>query len=186
MPQRSVIAIGEAIHKVVEQALKGVPMQKKPTRSAAQEEAKRLRIEQATRERADFAVKTPRRKSLDNMQSDSVDNDNVQGGKFEEELPPIDQALVEFQAPMIDAQLYRMGSSLTGISIMDEIHNDRLAGKLRPFVEGEPIGLIQHHKREPAPALVTQNEIMDGRRAQLRRRQKKNDRTLARIRRKYR
>jgi len=78
-------------------------------------------------------------------------------------------------------QLNQIGSSLTGLTIMEEIQIDRMTGKLRPFVEGEPIGVIQYHRRGPASAHKTRNDIMDDRQKELRERQRRNDATLARM-----
>lgn len=136
---------------------------------AAVEEAKRLRAETAAREAGRFAVKTPPTvtDNDDQFMSSELDIVEMRDGGL---------------TPMVNEQLNQIGSSLTGLSIMEEIQMDRLAGKLRPFVEGEPIGACHNGpKRGPAPSLTTHNKIMDERQKELRERQKTNDRTLARL-----
>lgn len=171
MQRRDVIAIGEAIHDVVEQALKrGTRMSgRKPRRTAAEEEALRLRTEAAQREQHKFGKK--KAKALTDA------DPNYMGGDSQSNDPVPDQA----QNPSVLMQMNQIGSSLTGRTIMEEIQSDRMNGKLRPFVEGEPIGKIQKHKRGPAKPLKTRNEIMDDRRNELRERQQQNDATLDRL-----
>jgi len=176
MPPRNVIAIGEAIHAVVEQALKkGAPVSnRRQRRTAAEHEALRLRTETGEREARKFGKKQA--KSL------TDENDSYMTGSEALDLDPVPG---QSASPDVLSQLNQIGSSLTGLTIMEEIQIDRVTGKLRPFVEGEPIGVIQYHKRGPAPALKTRNDIMDDRQQELRTRQRRNDATLARLRQRY-
>lgn len=66
------------------------------------------------------------------------------------------------------------------LSIMMEIAEEREAGTLRPFVEGEPIGKIQ--KRKPfRPPLESPAQRYEQRQERLRTLRVKNDRAIARI-----
>jgi hypothetical protein len=171
MPRRNVIAIGEAVHTVIEQALKkGVPVSNRRRRTAAEEEALRLRTETGDRERLGFGKKRAR--------AVTDESANYMTGA---EMMDLNAVPIQSMHPEVLMQLNDIGSSLTGLTIMEEIQIDRMMGKLRPFVEGEPIGVIQHHKRRAAPAHKTRNDIMDDRQKELRERQRRNDATLARM-----
>lgn len=137
--------------------------------TAATEEAARLRAETAVREAGKFGKKKGA--------APTDDSDLYMDDEALTNLP------VSTQGQECDAsmQLNQIGTSLTGLSIMEEIQNDRNAGRVRPFVEGEPIGRIQQHVRKPAPMLMTRNEVMDERQKELRARQRRNDATLAKM-----
>ena len=175
MRRPSVIAIGEAVHTAVEQMLKkGARMSNKRRRTPAEEEALRLRVETGARERLDFGKKTVR--ALTDEDAGYMAGEDVggtAGGEWHEH-------------PEAWQQLGSMGSSLTGYSVIEEIREDRMLGKLRPFVEGEPIGAIHYHECKPAPPLRTPEQIKEEEREALRERQKRNDRTLAKLARRYR
>lgn len=168
MPRRSVIAIGEAYHAALETTLKkGVPVSNRRRRNAAEEEALRLRVETAERERKDFGTKTETH--LDSMEAGFVNNDDS----------PQDEALRKFFSPEAYEQLSEPCGSTTGYSIMEEIAEASLNQRLRPFVEGEPIGVIQNHpKPTAARSIKTRAEIMDEHVKELHERQRHNDATL--------
>lgn len=134
------------------------------------EEAKRLRLETARIEQGDFGVKKavpvpPERQE--------PDDDPVDEG--EELLSQADIDEHNFLNPTIDDQVSRGGSSLTGMSIMEEIQEDRLNGTLQPFVEGEPIGVLKTWTRGPARMLKTERELYDERQKCLNELRAKND-----------
>lgn len=167
---RSVIEMGVAVHRLVEATLKGTRSMTKKQPTTAKEEAKRLRIESAARESRQFGTKTAAAITDTDSQymSDESVIDNGPGGTFK-------------LHPEVQEQLNSVGSSRTGYSIMEEIHSDRQAGKLRPFVEGEPIGTIKYHERKAAKPLMSAAQIKEEERAALRERQRRNDAKLAKL-----
>ncbi len=58
-----------------------------------------------------------------------------------------DIEIEHFLHPPVDQQLTTPGSSLTGYSIMEELFEALTFNRLRPFVEGEPIGTIPDEHR---------------------------------------
>ena len=98
-----------------------------------------LNAEQRWLERGIWARKTARVADLNGIDADT---------EVEQiELAPADVELLHFTMPTLDAQLNKPGSSLTGMSIMEEIQSDRMHGKLRPYTKVEPIGAYE--RREP-------------------------------------
>jgi hypothetical protein len=130
------------------------------------EEAQRLRAESARLERGDFAIKTPAYLYEDDVSAELISEADIDADTF--------------LCPVVDAQLSRGGSSLTGYSIMEEIEEDMLNGKLRPFVEGEPIGVIKNWLREPAPMLKNEAELYNERQKELNELRAKNNASLRR------
>jgi len=63
-------------------------------------------------------------------------------------------------------------------NIRDEMADDYEAGKVRPFVEGEPIGVIHNQKRGPAKMLKTEAELYAERQKVLRELRVKNDEAM--------
>jgi len=99
-----------------------------------------------------------------------------------DELKPADVEIVRLLQPSLDDQLDRVGSSLTGESIMAELHVDRLAGRIKPFVEGEPIGAYKlRPEPKPAPELRTPERIASDKRQEMLALRAKNDRAMARL-----
>lgn len=64
------------------------------------------------------------------------------------ELSQHDLDSERFLHPSIDEQLNSPGSSLTGLSIREELADEYLMGKVAPFVEGTPIGTIPLNRRQ--------------------------------------
>jgi len=137
-----------------------------------------MRLEQRRMERLDFAVKTPKHQPFDAT---------GEGGEEEEESSlvgdpgPTDIAMQNLLCPSIDDQLSRSGSSLTGFSIMEEIHEAKMLGTLQPHVEGTMIGAIQSYSRCPVDQLASCNEIMEGRRKEMLGLRARNDRALEQL-----
>jgi hypothetical protein len=173
--KRKVIAIGEAVHTALEAVLKTGATMKKHTRTPAQEEALQLRVETARYEKQDYATKTP---TVHNMHG-GAEGETLQFP--DAQLGAADLAEQEFLCPSVDDQLSRPGSSLTGLSIMEEIVEANHMKRMKPFIEGQPIGKIQKWTTGPAPALKTNNEIMEDRRKETLRLRAKNDRALDRL-----
>lgn len=164
------LKIGEAIHRLMERRYKkGAPM--KPTRS---DMAKQLRIETSQRERGDFVKKTqvPPTDADERYMSDADADEGGPGGAWG-------------QQPDAALQMTQMGSSLTGYSVMEEITEDRLNGKLRPFIEGEPIGMIQKHDPKPAPMLKSKARIKEDERTEMLAMRKRNDTALDKLARRH-
>jgi len=92
-----------------------------------------LMMEQRARERLDFVNPTPK----------CVPEIENEDGIAIREISDDDIDIASFLCPSVDDQLGRMGSSLTGLSIMREI----TSVPRRAFVEGEPIGA--YVKRNP-------------------------------------
>lgn len=171
---RKILALGEEVHRLIERDVKReARVSNRQRRTAAEDEALRLRTETAQREQHGFGKKTS--KAVTDESSNYMNDSEV----LESWVP--DGEL----NPTVLSQMGTMGSSLTGQTIMEEIADARWTGKLRPFVEGEPIGLIKTHVRKPAPMLKTRNQIMDERQKVLRERQQRNDRTLELLARRY-
>lgn len=63
-------------------------------------------------------------------------------------------------------------------NIRDELADEFAEGRVRPFVEGEPIGTIRNQKRGPAPMLKTEKELYDERQKVLRELRIKNDEAM--------
>lgn len=161
----NILLFGKALHAAVEKAIKEAPLVKsvRKQRTPAEDEALRMRLEMERTAKLDFGIPTPKRITNDDSTLDQGFADIEQG---------------EFLAPQLDDQLSKMGSSLTGMSIMEEIQMDRIVGKLRPFLPG-PLGACHNAPRAcAAPSLKTHNEIMDDRQRELRSRQQTNDRIL--------
>jgi len=171
--KRKVISIGEAIHRQWEQKLKGQPVQPREM-TDAEKVAHRLRVEKKQREAGDFGIPKTRTDTFD------YSDDENDFTTIDEDMTA-DVASEAFLCPSVDDQLSRPGSSLTGFSIMEELVQDRLAGKVKPFREGEAIGRIQNHKRGPAPMLRTPAELYAERQRELNALREKNDATIARI-----
>jgi len=69
------------------------------------------------------------------------------GDAFEE--PAVDVFGSAFLAPTVEEQMNTPGSSLTGRSIIEELTEDRMNGKVAPFVSG-PIGAyVRTPKKKP-------------------------------------
>jgi hypothetical protein len=81
-----------------------------------------------------------------------------------------DLDIEHFLHPMVDGQITRPGSSLTGLSIREELADEYLTGKVRPFVEGEPIGTIPpDHRADLRPGYKSGRKRLDYARAYTRR-----------------
>lgn len=114
----------------------------------AEAEALRLRLDQAKQERLGDGARKVRKAVTDESPY------YMTGGHDE---GPFAESPATFQA------LNSAGCSLNGLSIIEEIKMEREQGKVRPFVEGEPIGYIQLPR---APARQrTHDEEMEYRRA---------------------
>lgn len=166
--RRTVLNFGEALHAHLEKAM---TKRATPT-NAFLEEAKRLRMETTARERQDFGKKTAP------AVTDNGDRDAGQAlymGGDSDDTTHSDWMPTSSMSPDVTMQLNQVGSSLTGMSIMEEITEDRLHGKLRPFIEGEPIGCIQHWPRDSAPMLKTEVDLYNDRQKVMLELRAKND-----------
>jgi hypothetical protein len=150
-------------------------VQVKPARvilSWAEGVAQKLRIEQANREQP-MRGQEPIHTAPHGTDAIAYEH----GVPGTDKLGSADIAMMEMLAPSWDDQWGKMGSSLTGMSIREELAER----PLRPFVEGEPIGKIQKHKRGPAKPAFTRDQIMEMRRDEMMALRRKNDRAIARL-----
>ena len=154
---RKVIAIGEAIHMSIEKKLRSKPVRRAPVSPLAVE----LRVETAQREQGDFGLPKPKTPTF----TPGLDVTH-------------DEMVNQFLAADAEMQLRYPCGSLTGFGIMEEIEQERLAGKLKPFVEGEPIGCIKNWPRDPAPALKSEKDLYDERQKCMLELRRKNDETM--------
>jgi hypothetical protein len=127
--------------------------------------ARRLFKEAREREIRDFAIATPKKPTVGEQERLM--------GRPEDDAKDIEFALV--MHPELEAQLTRPGSSLTGNSILREVHEDRLLGKIAPFTPG-PIGA---YSRRPAPVLYTLSNWPELARKEMLELRAKNDAALA-------
>jgi hypothetical protein len=137
--------------------------------------ARTLVLEQRWLESGDWATKTP-------TLNEQLSAEEMNRPSGLPELKPADHEVVMLLQPSLESQLNRSGSSLTGQSIMEEIHVARLAGKLRPYSGREDIGAYK--KREPnrpAPMLLSPERIAQDRRKEMLELRAANDRALARL-----
>lgn len=136
-----ILSIGVGVHKLIEERLKQGESVKRRDMTAAEQEAVKLRKDAKWKERNDWVAKKITDDQLEKWHPDLDDK--------MAELPSVNDLSVEhFLMPMVDQQLNTPGSSLTGYSIMEEIHEDRVMGKLHPFVEGEPIGACNNRRSD--------------------------------------
>ena len=78
-----------------------------------------------------------------------------------------------------DGVTLKLGAALDNIRI--ELADDYLYGRVRPFVEGEPIGAIRNQKRGPAPMLKSEKELYEERQKVLLELRQKNDDAITRV-----
>jgi hypothetical protein len=144
---------------------------------------KNLIRESTDRLQGKFWRATPRPK-LEGEESDARSWPVIQAA---DEWPVIQAAdeWREFFAPEVQTQLIKPGSSLMGVSIMQELAEDSAEGRIHPFVEGEPIGRIQEGKLaqkaiEPAGEQATRehNDRMQRRNDEMLALRDRNDRTI--------
>jgi hypothetical protein len=103
--------------------------------------------------------------------------DSVTGVVVMENVAAVDQNEYNFLHPLIDYQMTSPGSSLTGRSIMEELMEDRLSGRVAPFKQG-PIGA---YKRRPVPKTYTLSNWPELERKAMLELRAKNDANLTRL-----
>jgi hypothetical protein len=100
--------------------------------------SRRLFAEARARERHEFGIPTPKKPTVG-------EQDRLMGNEED------DHEYAFVMQPEIETQLTQPGSSLTGNSILWELFDDRMNGKIAPFKPG-PIGA---YKRRPVPKPFT-------------------------------